>query len=266
MIFVDDISKVYAATDGSKVMALGEVSLEIKRGEFVSIVGPSGCGKTTLLGIISGLIKPTHGQVLVNQQSVNERFGWGGYMTQVDTLMPWRTVMGNAEIGLEIRGMPKPERKKKITKLISQVGLNGFEDKYPFEISGGMKKRLDLIRTLAYDPDVLLLDEPFAALDSQTREFLQADMLKLWEEYKRTIIFVTHDLVEAITLSDRIFLMTSRPGTIKREYRVPLPRPRSTFDLQLTEEFFKFHREIKNELKEEVVKVQQTHLKQPAQK
>jgi len=252
MILFENVSKIFTSLDGATITAFKEISLEVKQGEFVSIVGPSGCGKTTLLGIISGLIKPTHGQVLVNQQSVNGRFGWAGYMTQADTLLPWRTVWGNTEIGLEINGMPKTERQKKVTKLISQVGLNGFENKYPFEISGGMKKRLDLIRTLAYDPDVLLLDEPFAALDCQTREFLQADLLRLWEDYKKTIIFVTHDLVEAITLSDRIFLMTSRPGTIKKEYRVPLSRPRSTFDLQLTEDFYEFHKQIRIDLKEEV--------------
>lgn len=180
-------------------------------------------------------------------------------MTQVDTLLPWRTVGENAEIGLEIRGISRAEREERIMKLISQVGLNGFENKYPFEISGGMKKRLDLIRTLAYDPEVLFLDEPFAALDSQTREVLQTDLLRLWEAYKKTIIVVTHDLVEAITLSDRIFLMTPRPGHIKREYRVPLPRPRSTLDLQITDEFHEFHKLIRKHLKEEVIKTQETY-------
>lgn len=259
MILVEDVSKIYTSTDGAKVRALRAVSMEVRKGEFVSIVGPSGCGKTTLLSIMTGLIKPTHGRVLVNQSSINGRFGWAGYMTQTDTLLPWRTVWGNTEIGLEINGMPKTERRKKITELISQVGLNGFENKYPFEISGGMKKRLDIIRTLAYDPDVLLLDEPFATLDCQTREFLQADLLRLWEDYKKTIIFVTHDLVEAITLSDRIFLMTARPGTIKKEYRVPLARPRPTFDLQITEDFYKFHKLVRNDLKEEVVQNRSVH-------
>lgn len=252
MILVEGVSKIYTSSDGSKVIALKEVSLEVKKGEFVSIIGPSGCGKTTLLGIMTGLIKPTRGRVLVNQSSINGRFGWAGYMTQTDTLLPWRTVKENAEIGLEIRGMPKLERSKRVGKLISQVGLNGFEDKYPFELSGGMKKRLGIIRILAYDPDTLFLDEPFAALDCQTREFLQSDLLRLWEDYKKTVIFVTHDLVEAITLSDRIFLMASRPGTIKKEYLVPFSRPRSTFDLQLSEDFYEFHKQIRIDLKEEV--------------
>jgi NitT/TauT family transport system ATP-binding protein len=181
-------------------------------------------------------------------------------MTQVDTLLPWRTVKENAEIGLEIREVPKPERQKRVEKLISQVGLNGFENKYPFEISGGMKKRLDMIRILAYNPDILFLDEPFAALDVQTREFLHADILRLWEDYKKTIVFVTHDLVEAITLSDRVFLMTARPATIKKEYKVPLPRPRPTYDLQITEEFQELHKVIRKDLKEEVIKDKPAHL------
>jgi NitT/TauT family transport system ATP-binding protein len=259
MILVEDVSKTYTSADGAMVRALRKVSMEVKKGEFVSIVGASGCGKTTLLSIMTGLIKPTHGRVLVNQVPINGRFGWAGYMTQTDTLLPWRTVKENAEIGLEIRGVPKPERQKRVEKLISQVGLNGFENKYPFEISGGMKKRLGIIRILAYDPDILFLDEPFAALDAQTREFLHTDILRLWRDYKKTIVFVTHDLVEAITLSDRIFLMTSRPGTIKKEYRVPLARPRSTFDLQITEDFYKFHKLVRNDLKEEVIQNRSVH-------
>lgn len=254
MILLGNISKIFTSLDGATITAFKEISLEVKQGEFVSIVGPSGCGKTTLLNIVAGLIEPTHGRVWLNGRPMDGHFGWAGYMTQTDTLLPWRTVKENAAIGLEIRRVPKPERQKKVMKLISQVGLNGFENKYPFEISGGMKKRLGLIRVLAYDPDVLLLDEPFAPLDVQTREFLQADILQLWEDYKKTIIFVTHDLVEAITLSDRIFLMTSRPGTIKKEYRVPLSRPRSTFDLQLSEDFYEFHKQIRIDLKEEVLR------------
>jgi NitT/TauT family transport system ATP-binding protein len=254
MILLENISKIFTSLDGDTIPAFKEISLEVKQGEFVSIVGPSGCGKTTLLNIVAGLIEPTHGRVWLNGQPMDGHFGWAGYMTQTDTLLSWRTVKENAEIGLEIRGVPKSERQEKVMKLISQVGLNGFENKYPSEISGGMKKRLGLIRILAYDPDILLLDEPFSALDVQTREFLQADILKLWEDYKKTIVFVTHDLVEAITLSDRIFLMTSRPGTIKKEYRVPLPRPRST-DVQVTEEFYEFYKMIRKDLKEEVSKL-----------
>lgn len=252
MIRVENISKTFLAMDGTEVTALDSVSLHIERGEFVSIVGPSGCGKTTLLEIIAGLQLPGHGRVLVQGAPLNGGFGWSGYMSQADTLLPWRTVIENAEIGLQIRGVPKGTRRKRVSALIDRVGLHGFEDKYLFEISGGMKKRLGLIRILAYDPDVLLLDEPFAALDAQTRETLQEDLLGLWQDYKRTVVFVTHDLVEAITLSDRIVLMTKRPGRVKHQYEVSLSRPRKAFEVQFSSQFLSLHKAIRKDLISEV--------------
>lgn len=252
MIRLSGIGKSFQALDGARVEALRDISLEVAQGEFVSLVGPSGCGKTTLLEIIAGLERPSAGEVVHGRLTVNGRFGWAGYMSQADTLLPWRTVAGNAVVGLEVRGVPKRERLDRVAGLIQRVGLDGFQDKYPSELSGGMKKRLGLIRMLAYDPEVLLLDEPFAALDAQTREVLQSDLLDLWRDFKRTVVFVTHDLVEAITLSDRIFLLSRRPAGIKREYRIDLPRPRLTQEIQFSPEFQELHRALRRDLMEEV--------------
>lgn len=252
MISLQGINKVFSAQDGSQVQALRDISLEVSEGQFVCLVGPSGCGKTTLLEIMAGLEKSSSGKVRYGRLTANGDFGWAGYMSQADTLLPWRTVLENAAIGLEIRGVPKAQRRQRVAGLVERVGLAGFEDKYPGELSGGMKKRLGLIRMLAYQPEVLLLDEPFAALDAQTREKLQADLLDLWRDFKRTVVFVTHDLVEAITLSDRIFLLSKRPAEIKREYVVDLPRPRLSQDIQFSPEFLRLHRRLRQDLMAEV--------------
>lgn len=248
MIEVLGVAQAYRALDGSLVQALGQVSLTVRGGEFLSLVGPSGCGKTTLLDIIAGLQRPSQGQVRRNGQPLDGHFGWAGYLSQTDTLLPWRTVLANAEIGLEIRGLPRAARRQAVAGLIARVGLQGFEQKYPSELSGGMKKRLGLIRLLAYDPEVLLLDEPFGALDAQTRETLQQDLLTLWQDLHKTVVFVTHDLVEAINLSDRIVLMTPRPGAIAQVYQVDLPRPRSAPEVQFGPAFQELHRRIRQDL------------------
>lgn len=179
--------------------------------------------------------------------------GWAGYLSQADSLLPWRTVLANAEIGLEMRQVPRAQRRAQVARLLERVGLAGFLQKYPSELSGGMKKRLGLVRLLAYDPEVLLLDEPFAALDAQTREFLQQDLLTLWQESHKTVIFVTHDLMEAITLSDRIFLMSPRPGRIKRQYPVDLPRPRCLPEFQFSPATQQLHRQIRLDLHDDMV-------------
>ena len=252
MIHLTDIGKTFDALDGSQVEALHNICLDVGEGEFVSIVGPSGCGKTTILEIIAGLQKPSRGKVQNSRLSGNGTFGWAGYMSQNDTLLPWRTVMDNITIGLEIRGVPRSLCKQKVAPLIEQMGLAGFENNYPSELSGGMKKRLGLIRMLAYEPEVLLLDEPFAALDAQSRESLQKDLLNLWRQYRRTIIFVTHDLVEAITLSDRIYLLSRRPACIKQEYQVNLSRPRQPELTQFSQKFQTLHRKIRLDLMQEI--------------
>lgn len=254
MIRLENISFSHLAMDGSVIEAVRDFSLTVEEGEFVSLVGPSGCGKTTILEMVAGLTAPGSGCALRHGWPIGRSLGWAGYMTQNDTLLPWRTVAQNVGIGLELRSVPRPTIVQRATELICKVGLSEFADKYPAEISGGMKKRLGLIRILAYEPEVLLLDEPFGALDAQTREFLQEDLLRLWRDYRKTVIFVTHDLAEAILLSDRIVLLSNRPATVRKQYRVTLPRPRLTRDVQFSDEFNRLHREIRRDLMAEVEK------------
>lgn len=252
MIRLENISFSHLARDGSLVEAVRDLSLAVEEGEFVSLIGPSGCGKTTVLEMVAGLTAPASGRALRHGRPIGRSLGWAGYMTQNDTLLPWRTVAQNVGIGLELRSAPRATIAQRATELIDKVGLSEFADKYPAEISGGMKKRLGLIRILAYEPEVLLLDEPFGALDAQTREFLQEDLLRLWRDCRKTVIFVTHDLAEAILLSDRIVLLSNRPATVRKQYPVTLPRPRLTRDIQFSAEFTRLHREIRRDLMAEV--------------
>jgi NitT/TauT family transport system ATP-binding protein len=215
------------------VEVLKDVSFEVGSGEFVTIVGPSGCGKSTVLNAIASLIGPGEavvtGSIHINDAEIREgRLGNGalGYVFQRDTLFPWRTVLRNVEAGLELRGMPKSERETRARQLINLVGLAGFEQYFPHQISGGMRQRASLIRTLAYDPQVVLMDEPFGALDEQTRRLLQEQLLQLWERERKTVVFITHSMEEAVMLGDRVMLMTPRPGQVKEMIAVPLKRPR----------------------------------------
>ncbi len=251
MIQVDRLHKVFATKDHQKVVALRNVTLDIACGEFVAIIGPSGCGKTTLLKIMTGLVQPDGGKIRIDGRAPRGCSGNIGYMSQVNSLLPWRTVSQNIQLGLEIRAVPAAERKKKAGRLIRRLGLDGFENRYPFELSGGMRQRVSIMRALAYDPAVLFMDEPFGALDVQTRDLLEDDILRIWSESHKTIVFVTHDLSEAIILADRVILMTSRPGTIKNVYRINLPRPRDT-EFRLRPEFQTILREIWADLSAEV--------------
>lgn len=244
MIQLDNICFSHIANDGTPVPTLQNLDMHIRENEFVSIVGPSGCGKTTLLEIILGLTRQDSGNIRINCATKNQKFGWAGYMSQSDTLLPWRTVIQNVQIGPEIKKIPKTEYEPRINRLIEKVGLTGNETRFPSELSGGMKKRVDLIRTLAFNPEVLLLDEPFGALDAQTRENLQQDLLSLWRDEKKTIVFITHDLVEAIMMSDRIFLMDSKPAGIKKIFDIQIPRPRQ-YHVQFEESFIRLHKHIR---------------------
>ncbi len=236
-------------------LALRDVNLAIEPGEFVSFIGPSGCGKSTLLNMVAGLVRPTEGVVRYKGAPVATVNTDVGYITQDDNLMPWRTLRENVEVALEFRGMPAAERRERSARYISMVGLAGFEHHYPHELSGGMRKRTALVRTLIYEPDVVLMDEPFGPLDAQTRVILQDELLKLWEGSGKTIVFVTHDLVEAIALSDRIVLFSRAPGTIKEVYRVPLPRPRDVFHVHAHPSFPAFYDRLWRDLKEEITEV-----------
>ncbi len=237
---------------GKLVTALGGVDLEIPDGEFLTIVGPSGCGKSTLLNLISGLMPPTGGRILYRGREVRGVNREIGYITQQDNLYPWRTLRDNVAFPLEIQKVPSGERRRRADAMIAKVGLRGFEDHYPHELSGGMRQRANIIRTLIYDPQLILMDEPFGPLDAQTRVILQDQLLKLWIESRKTVVFITHDLVEAIALADRVAVMTARPGLIKSVNEVAIPRPRDIFHIHDNEDFRRLYDKLWEELEIEV--------------
>lgn len=233
------------------VAVLRDFDLDIRDGEFLSVLGPSGCGKSTFLSILAGLTDRTGGSIRIDGQPLAGINPQQGVVFQGYALFPWRTVLENIEVGLEIRGVPKAERRRIAQEHLELVGLTGAGARYPHEISGGMKQRVAIARSLAYKPDVLLMDEPFAALDAQTREILQGELLRIWEQYRKTIVFITHSLDEAIFLSDRIAVMTRRPGTVKQILEVPLPRPRLP-ELRNSEAFVALRQQAWDILKDEV--------------
>jgi NitT/TauT family transport system ATP-binding protein len=218
-------------------VALKDINLKVKKGEFVAIVGPSGCGKSTLLDILAGLAQPTSGAILIDGKSVTGPGLDRGIVLQGYALFPWRTVRQNVEFGLEIKKTPKAERREISARFINLVGLEGFGDHYPHELSGGMKQRVAIARALAYDPEVLLMDEPFAAVDAQTRESLQDELLRIWEETGKTIVFVTHSIEEAVFLADRVAILDTNPGAVKDILDIDLPRPRQNSDIRSSAEF-----------------------------
>ena len=228
-------------------VALQDINLKVKSGEFISIVGPSGCGKSTLLDILAGLAQPTSGSILIDGKKVSGPALDRGIVLQGYALFPWRTVRQNVEFGLEIKKLPKAERKQTSSKFITLVGLDGFGDHYPHELSGGMKQRVAIARALAYDPEVLLMDEPFAAVDAQTRETMQDELLRIWEETGKTIVFVTHSIEEAAFLGREVLVMTPRPGLIAKSLSNPLA---GTPDYRKREEFYRFCLETRLALEE----------------
>ena len=221
-----NLRKTYESSDGA-VVALQDVSLKVTDSEFVSILGPSGCGKSTLLRILDGLTSADHGEVLMDGKLIERPTQERGFVFQSFNLFPWRTVRGNIEFGMEIKGVPKDARRSVSQHLIELVGLTGFDRKYPHELSGGMQQRVGIARALAIDPQVLLMDEPFGALDAQTREDMQDELLRIWAQARKTVLFVTHSIEEAIYLSDRVIIMTPRPGRILAVIDVPFARPRT---------------------------------------
>lgn len=245
-----NISKSFRAESGAEVHAVESVSLELKHGEFMSIVGPSGCGKSTLLGIIAGLTGDYDGQLLINGQAVDGTHRDVGVVFQEESTFPWLTTLENVAFGLEVTGTPRREREEIGRQLIHMVGLDGFEESYPAELSGGMRQRVALARTLAVKPKILLLDEPFGALDEQTRILLGSQLLKIWEELKQTTLLVTHSITEAVQLSGRVALMTYRPGRIRSILDIDLPRPR-TPDVVASEAFGRLTGLVWNELQAE---------------
>ena len=211
----------------SDLVALQDVNLEVGDGEFVCVVGPSGCGKTTLLRIVAGLEEPDFGDITIGGKPVRGPGADRGFVFQSDCLLPWRTVMSNALVGLEINGRRSHDTRAYTRSLLKLVGLEGFESYYPRQLSGGMRQRVNLARALAINPDVLLMDEPFSALDAQTREIMQTEMLRIWNAGRKTVMFITHQIDEAVYLADRVVVLGRRPGRVKEIVRVDIPRPRA---------------------------------------
>lgn len=226
-VTLDDIHVGFAGSQAGTVhKVLDGVSMEIPAGQFCCIVGPSGCGKSTLLRIIQALLQPDQGRVLIDGVPVTEPSGDVGFVFQQFNLMPWRTVQSNVEFGMENRGVPRKQRREEAKQWIDRVKLTGFEKHYPSQISGGMQQRVGLARALAIRPKLLLMDEPFGALDSQTKLLLQAELLRLWEQDAKTVIFITHDIEEALFLGDKVYVMGTAPATFREVIDVPFPRPR----------------------------------------
>jgi NitT/TauT family transport system ATP-binding protein len=236
-IIVRELTKTFR-DDGREVAAVQGASFEIHDGEFVAIVGPSGCGKSTILNMIGGLVTPTAGGVEIDGVRVAGRAPRQvGYVFQKDTVFPWRTVARNIAVGLEYRGVARAEQERRVREAIGLAGLAGFEEAFPATLSGGMRQRVALMRTLVVEPQILLMDEPFGALDTHTKINLHAELLALWEARHQTVVFVTHDLSEAITLADRIVVMTRRPGRVKMIHAVKLSRPRDVIKLRETDAY-----------------------------
>ena len=232
MILIDELSKTYRRAGGKgEVQALADITVSIKDGEFVAVVGPSGCGKSTLLYMVGGFVAMTAGRILVDGKPVTGPGPDRGPVFQEFALFPWRTALDNILFGLQEQRVPKAKARARALELIEMVHLTGYEHLYPKELSGGMKQRVAIARTLAYDPAILLMDEPFGALDAHTRTMLQDELLAIWERHTKTVLFVTHAVDEAVYLADRVLLMTAAPGRIKADIPITLPRPRRRDDL-----------------------------------
>jgi NitT/TauT family transport system ATP-binding protein len=251
IIDLANVSKTYRSK-GKSVLALKDVTLAVEPGSFTTLIGPSGCGKSTLLKIIAGIALPYEGHLRYKDRDITSVNADIGFITQDSNLFPWLTLWENVELALKIRGRPKDERAQSAQQFIDTMQLTGFEKHYPFELSGGMQKRASIIRTLIYDPDIILMDEPFGPLDAQTRMLLQDELLRIWDKNKKTIVFVTHDLTEAIALSDKVVLFTGRPGTVKRVFDVPLARPRNVFEIHDETGFSDIYHEIWQYFKSEI--------------
>ncbi|MET4323699.1 ABC transporter ATP-binding protein [Bradyrhizobium sp. RT5a] len=248
---------------GRRFTALEDITLDVRSGEFLALVGPSGCGKSTLLDLLGGLTLPTSGRILLDGRPIAGPGRDRGIVFQQYALFPWRTAEQNVEFGLDIAGL-KPKQRSDIARhFLDLVGLSGFADRYPHELSGGMKQRVAIARSLAYDPEVLLMDEPFAALDAQTRETLQGELLRIWRATGKTIVFITHGIDEAIVLGQRVAVMTSRPGWIKQVFDIPDVLRSGDDDVRSLPEFGRVRHEVWSLLREEVLKAQQGQLAGP---
>jgi NitT/TauT family transport system ATP-binding protein len=252
LVDIQSATKRFLTSAGTAHTAVQDITLQIAAGEFVAVVGPTGCGKSTTLSLVSGLEPPSEGTVTVAGKPVRGIPEGVGYMFQSDAMLPWRTVLANVAAGPTWRGASKAEVQARASDWIARVGLTGFENYYMHQLSGGMRKRVALAQTLVNEPSILLMDEPFSALDVQTRALMQNELLELWSGTNAAVIFVTHDLEEAITLADRVVVMTASPARIKDAYDIALPRPRNVEEIRMTPEFIRIYKEIWGSLAAEV--------------
>jgi NitT/TauT family transport system ATP-binding protein len=251
------ISCVFASNEraGERYIAVGDTTLHVAPGEFVSVVGPTGCGKSTLLNVAAGLLEPSSGSVEVFGEPLTGINSRAGYMFQAEALMPWRNAIGNVAAGLEFRGVSEAEAAKAAGEWLKRVGLGGFENRYPHQMSGGMRKRTALAQTLILDPDIILMDEPFSALDIQTRQLMENEVLALWQAKRKAVLFITHDLDEAIAMSDRVVVLSAGPATRPiGEFVIDLDRPRDVAEIRVHPRFIELHEQIWSVLREEVLK------------
>jgi len=250
--------------DAPAYTAVGGATLHVDEGEFVSIVGPTGCGKSTLLNLGAGLMAPTEGIVMTFGRPLGGINARAGYMFQADALMPWRSALQNVTVGLEYRGTPEAEASAAANAWLERVGLRGFGDRYPHQLSGGMRKRVALAQVLALDPDVILMDEPFSALDIQTRQLMENELLDIWASRRKAVLFITHDLDEAIAMSDRVIVLSAGPATRPiGEFRIDLPRPRDVAEIRQTPRFVELHQQIWHVLRDEVLKGYAQQIRRP---
>ena len=246
---------------GQRYTAVENVSLTVADGEFVSVVGPTGCGKSTLLNMAAGLLQPSQGSVHIYGEPLKGVNARAGYMFQAESLMPWRTALQNVMAGLIFRGVDKSTAQAQSEDWLRRVGLGGFGDRYPHQMSGGMRKRASLAQTLVMDPDIILMDEPFSALDIQTRQLMENELLALWQSKKKSVLFITHDLDEAIAMSDRVVILSAGPASHPiGEFTIDLPRPRDVAEIKMTPRFMELHQAIWAVLREEVLKGYQQQL------
>jgi NitT/TauT family transport system ATP-binding protein len=251
-IQITGVTRRFLTPDGKFNTAMRDFDLTVKRGEFVCVVGPTGCGKSTTLNLVTGLIRPSAGQVRLMGQPVAGIDRRVGFVFQADALFPWRNVLDNVAAGPRYRGVPKAQANDKARQWIARVGLGAYEALYPHQLSGGMRKRVALAQTFINEPEILLLDEPFSALDVQTRSVMQDELLGLWSETRASVVFVTHDLEEAVALGDKVVVLTASPATVKKVHLIDLPRPRVMSEIRYEPQFIEIARRIWDDLREEV--------------